>query len=255
MSVRDFFWILRSNLLAKYLTLFLPKRVFLIPEALKINDARVRHLQYVLVRLVPDRVLEVGAGIGEITKGYLHLANQIVLTEGRKRLLRISKKRVRDSKITHVSLDVESEPENQRFFERYPHPFDVLICYGLLYHLSNPQVFLKTFAPRCSTMILETVVSFASETFVTVGEASLTNQAIHQGNRPNPDWLMKELLHYYKFVSVCTVTPNHEDFVWTKRDKPPTATPRMIFVASNQVNFNYFTGFSERIQFPLMKMN
>ena len=198
--------------------------------------ARQLHLNYFRSLIDKKDILEVGAGIGLFSEKIANQASSILTTEGRSRLVRVMKKRlINFHNVSVLKVDVEN-PKDIKLLRRSG-KYDLLLCYGLLYHLSNPAEFLRTFSPLTKNMILETIVDFSSENWTTVRENPRNNQAIHLGCRPNPDWLLEELKKYFDYVYVCRVVPNHPDFLWESRSKNPTRTSRMIFLCSNDPEF------------------
>lgn len=82
-------------------------------------------------------VLEVGAGIGDHSHFYIDRNCQITITEARKENLGLLKKRYPHQNVQF--LDMENP------FDLAEAPYDVVHCYGLLYHLSNPSAALAFF--------------------------------------------------------------------------------------------------------------
>jgi 2-polyprenyl-3-methyl-5-hydroxy-6-metoxy-1,4-benzoquinol methylase len=233
---------LGGNIRNRVLAVLLPSKPFLVREAKEINKARVAHLDSLDFLIDGKTILEVGAGIGEFSDRLSERCKLLVSTEGRPRLARLLKRRMRDKDNVQVLLtDVESEQDFEELTTKYYDPneqrgkkFDTLFCYGLLYHISDPEKFLESYSKLCDSLILETVVSFASDDYQVIRESKMTNQAIHLGCRPNPGWLLEVLRRFYSSVYYCRIVPNHVDFLWNDALVPPSATPRMIFVASNE---------------------
>jgi 2-polyprenyl-3-methyl-5-hydroxy-6-metoxy-1,4-benzoquinol methylase len=166
-----------------------PSHPFLTEDATRINEARQQHLDLFKTVIDEKTVLEVGAGIGLFSEKVANRAKSMLVTEGRSPLVRILRKRLKNfHNVSVLKVDVENPKEIKRLCESGK--YDLLLCYGLLYHLSNPKEFLRRFSPLTKNLILETVVDFSSENWITIKENPRTNQAIHLGCRPNPNWLL-----------------------------------------------------------------
>ena len=195
------------------------------------NVARLQHLASLGLPLDGKRVLEVGAGIGDHSIFYLYRNCDVLPTDGRRENVEFLKRRLN---IRAEVLDPERNIEQMSSLGR----FDVLHCYGFLYHISNPEVFLAH-APRCAAMmVLETCVSFGDQLEKNpVGEqAEVLCQALHgKGCRPTRPWIMHELKKGYPHVYCTRTQPKHPEFPldWTQPPANPRALIRAVFVASH----------------------
>ena len=183
--------------------------VFLTPEALAINEARLCHLASLGLDLKNKRVLEVGGGIGLHTCFFESQGCDVLFTEARAENLDEAKRRYPHRKTALVNLDADSDLSHLG-------RFDVVYCYGTLYHLTNPSNALRRLAAICDGMIL-------LETCVTPGDeeelhpeaepASVANQAFTgMGCRPTRSWVMSELRRNMGFAYQTVTQPNHHDF-------------------------------------------
>ena len=109
-----------------------PFDVFLTPSALAINLARQRHLASLGLNISGKRVLEVGAGIGLHTPFYLERGCNVVVTDGRNENVQEAHRRLPG--VETDELDLETGESLLRLGR-----FDIVYCYGLLYHLGNPE--------------------------------------------------------------------------------------------------------------------
>jgi len=119
--------------------------------------------------------------------------------------------------------------------------FEVVHCYGLLYHLKQPDVALAALGKVCSDLlVLETVVSHAAEGIEFVPESvnakapDLTQSTDGHGCRPSRKWVMDELRKHFPHVYMTRTQPAHPEFPtdWTQRPKSPLS--RAVFVASRK---------------------
>jgi len=235
------FWKIRDT--------FNPSNSFLTESATLINLARIKHLENFKVLFEHKRTLELGAGIGVFSKKLAHQSKTLTVTEGRNSLVRVLRKNLKHYMNVEVfKVDVENPEDLKNLRKR--EKFDSILCYGLLYHLSNPEKFLLDISPLTNNLILETVVDYSSENWISVKEHPRPNQAIHLGCRPNPNWILNELKKYFKFVYVCHEVPNYPDFLWKSISNPPTTTSRMIFVGTSDFLFSDTLLVSNTPQFP-----
>jgi hypothetical protein len=117
-------------------------------------------------------------------------------------------------------------------------PFDVVHCYGLLYHLSNPaQALAYLSASTRHLLLLETCVSVAGDSgFNTVTEIRRSpSQAFSgKGCRPARQWVFDTLKTHFRHVYVPLTQPNHEQFPVDWNSPPTGSLTRAIFVASRE---------------------
>lgn len=230
---------------------------FLTFDAEQINAARLEHLATLGLDISSKSVLELGAGIGKLTGFFLRRNSRVLVTEGRPELVKIIRARgysnYQPNVLDIIELDVEeinaSTIETLKSYVNHTHGddgskkglegFEVIFCYGLLYHLSNPESALKFFGElahkSCGLLLLETVVDSNAETFNQVVETNHSNQALKLGSRPNPNYILQLIKQNFEYSYVSVTQPNHSDF---QRDPNSTQSitgrSRMIFIGSNK---------------------
>jgi hypothetical protein len=117
--------------------------------------------------------------------------------------------------------------------------FDVVYCYGLLYHLEDPDAALSAMAARClDLLLLETCVSFGGHEApnpVNEPRSDPTQSFRGRGCRPTRPWIMNKLKALFAHVYVPRTQPAHEEFPldWTG-EKPSDRLTRATFVASRR---------------------
>jgi FkbM family methyltransferase len=195
------------------------------------NQRRQEHLASLGLNLAGATVLEVGAGIGDHTSFFLDRGCQVVITEARLENLELLGRRYSNLEVRHLDLDNPDPTFNQLF--------DIVYCYGLLYHLKNPVTAIDFMSRCCQKMLLlETCVSFGDEELINpcVERAENPSQAISgQGCRPTRLWVYNQLKQYFEFVYMPITQPNHEEFPLDWNLPPSTnILTRSVYIASRE---------------------
>lgn len=205
--------------------------VFDSDAALKINAARVAWLEQSKLPVENSRVLDVGCGVGHFIPFYASRRCTVVAVDGRAENIAELKRRhpAVDAYVADVqALDVDLGS------------FDVIHCFGLLYHLDSPVAALRRFSVICRRMlILETMICDASEPLaVLVDETKAASQAMDGlGSRPSPSFIALALNRVgFDYVYGAAEVPDHPEFQFdwknnhdTTRDGVPL---RCVIVAS-----------------------
>lgn len=132
------------------------------------------------------RVLEVGAGSGRIGDAFADLGFDVTSTDGRPEHVERIRVRGRKAKV----LDLESIEAKDLA------GFDLVIAFGVLYHLADPERFLNACGEVPRVLLLETVVCDRRDPVLyRVKEAGGwrgEDQALERvGCRPSPAWVEK----------------------------------------------------------------
>lgn len=201
----------------------------------RINLRRLEHLATLALVRPGMSVLELGAGIGDLTGFFLDRGCTVTLAEGRQDNLEICRQRLRDeSRAECVQLDLDDlhrTPLDNR-------TWDLVFAYGVLYHLRQPAEALRWMAQRCAgAMIVETCVTPDDSLAInpTAEDASFASQALRgTGCRPTRPWVWRQLNTLMPFVYTMKTQPNHDEFPtnWTSPAPSRTGLHRAIFVAS-----------------------
>src|SRR5581483_174674 len=121
--------------------------------------------------------------------------------------------------------------------------FDIVFCYGLLYHLENPVAALRNMADVCDGfLLLETVITDHAEPILRLSDepAATPNQALAGvAGRPTPAFVAMALSRSgFPFVYAPLRVPDHADFQFQWRNDLEFSRDghllRCIFVASRQ---------------------
>ena len=210
---------------------------------LSLTKRRQEHLASLGLDLVNKSVLEVGAGIGDHTGFFLDRGCTILSTEARPENLVVFRDRWLHQfgwyrnikKLTIGQLDIDHPPAH------FPHQFEIVYCYGVLYHLENPLPAID-FMSRCCTsmLLLETSVSIGDdEEYIMHGEEDSANvsQSIHgKGCHPTRPWIFNRLKERFPYVYMPVTQPWHEQFPidWTSEVETLYFAKRAVFIASRQ---------------------
>jgi 2-polyprenyl-3-methyl-5-hydroxy-6-metoxy-1,4-benzoquinol methylase len=185
-----------------------PFAVFLTPEAHAINVARQAHLASLGLDLAHKQVLEVGAGIGLHTPFFLARGCEVLVTDGNPE--NVSEIRRRLPNVRSALLDLE---QNGAIADLGT--FDLVYCYGLLYHLRHPEAAIAQLAAVCrGQLLLETVVGLGRYPEVQLMRDFVSNnQAVSGvGCRPTRPWIMQTLTRYFGYAYVTRTQPDYPDF-------------------------------------------
>jgi hypothetical protein len=193
---------------------------------------RLEHLASLRIPVAGMSVLEVGAGIGDHSSYYMDRGCTVTVTEARPENLEYLKKRYPHCDLHRLDMDSPSPLPCA--------PFDLVHCYGLLYHLKKPEQALEFLARNTRKMLfLETCASFGeTEAINDVGEVQIdpTQACSGVGCRPTRPWLFRKLQGLFEFVYLPKTQPNHEEFPidWTAPEKHHGSFVRAVFIASRE---------------------
>lgn len=209
-----------------------PKDVFLSYHYQRHNQRRLEHLATLGLSIAGSTVLEVGAGIGDHTSFFLDRGCPVVCTEAREENVEILRRRYHNLQVRRLDLDYPDATTIDGLF-------DIVYCYGLLYHLKKPVEAIEFMALHCRKMLLlETCVSFAEGESINPCNESAedpTQSVSGQGCRPTRKWVYKELKRHMEFVYMPVTQPNHEEFPidWCSPPSEGVLT-RAVFIGSKQ---------------------
>lgn len=204
--------------------------IFDSPSATQINKARLDHLESLGLPLPGKTVLEVGAGIGKLTSFFETQGCRIVSTDARPDNVHINRLRHPKRTVYIADLNIPGSHDDLG-------GFDIVFCYGTLYHLENPALAIANLAPFCKDLfLLETCVHHADNNEINpVNELTTAHdQSFHgKGCRPARNWFMHELKKYFPFVYVSSTQPDHDEYplVWPN-DSASGRLSRAVFVGS-----------------------
>jgi hypothetical protein len=201
---------------------------FLTAAALAINAARQDHLASLDLPLENRSVLEVGAGIGLHTPFFLNRGCEVLVTDGRPENVAEAARRLPLCSCQVLDVDPPAPGLTAG-------PFDVIYCYGLLYHLHHPEEALRWMASsNTDFIVLETIVDPGLGSYLNlVQDPDGKNQSIKQtGCRPTRQWVLDMLKKYWGHGYIAKTQPKDPDFPLNWDQTEPLRNTRAIFVGS-----------------------
>ena len=209
---------------------------------LRHNARRLEHLASLGLPIRDCSVLELGAGVGDHTTFFLDHGCSVTCVEPRPEncALLASLMAERRSRGYEAASRCRILRADALSFEgAIEERFEIVHCYGLLYHTDDPAAVLAAIARKCGgLLLLETCVAFGGhEAINPVPErAQIPSQSVTGvGCRPTRPWLFKRLSALFPHVYVPRTQPAHEDFPvdWTG-PAPVSRDTRAVFIASRQ---------------------
>lgn len=199
---------------------------------LRHNARRLEHLASLQIPVAGLSVLEVGAGIGDHAHYCIDRGCRVTITEARAENLSVLTKRYPQHRVQFLDMESADDIEGG--------PFDVVHCYGLLYHLSNPKQALAFLSRQTKGMLfLESCVSWGEG-----DDENLTVEAPHDptqsfsgtGCRPSRAWIFGQLRSLFEHVYLPVTQPWHEEFPldWNTPEAHTAPLQRAIFSASRK---------------------
>jgi protein-L-isoaspartate O-methyltransferase len=211
-----------------------PFQVFLTTEAMAINTARQQHLSSLGLPLAGKDVLEVGAGIGLHTAFFEEQRCKVLATDGRPDNVAEMRRRHPERNVSVLDLE---RPGDIRRLGR----FDVIYCYGTLYHLGTPEATLQALADVSDMILLETCCTPGDQPLLhMVSERQeVRNQAKSSvGCRPTRSWVLGQLTQLWGHGYISLTQPHYIEFPldWSQLSAEPHATrnTRAVFVGSRE---------------------
>lgn len=198
------------------------------------NGRRLEHLASLGLDLNNKTVLEPGAGIGDHSLFYLDRGCHVTAMEPRSDNCSILEEHIAQFG-PEISKRLRVIQGDTDAMEKLDEDFDVVHCYGLLYHTPDPAKVIRLLAARSHGLIvLETCVSPRGEGINPVEEnpSSPTQAFDGRGCRPSRQWVFAELHRALPHVYMPRTQPSHNEFPldWEKPPKP--GRTRAVFIAS-----------------------
>jgi 2-polyprenyl-3-methyl-5-hydroxy-6-metoxy-1,4-benzoquinol methylase len=130
------------------------------------------------------RILELGAGHGDIGAFFAELGAEVLCLDGR--IQNVNFASLKHRKIPNIRFEQQNLEHDFSRFGR----FDLIINFGLIYHLQNVDEHLKCCFSMADDMVLETVVCDSTDPqkiFFCKGKPERDEEALEgTGSRPSP---------------------------------------------------------------------
>ncbi len=178
------------------------------PWYLHLNARRLEHLASLGLDLRRRSVLEVGAGVGDLTSFFSDRECAVLATDARDDNVRqLAHRYGHHPFVTTARLCLDPPPADP------VGRFDVVFCYGVLYHLADPGAALSYLASCCGGMLLvDSAVHGEPELDVVVQtkDASVPTASVSGVlATPGRSWLYGQLRELFEYVYVPAIQPNH----------------------------------------------
>lgn len=186
--------------------------VFDMPHALRFTEARQvflrRFLPDLIERLGLESALDVGCGVGYFSSFLRDMGLRVTALDGRRENVEEAKKRFPDIQFHHLNIEESTV--------RQLGSFDLVLCFGLLYHLENPFAAVRNLhALTNKVMLIESMCIPADGAVLSLRDEG---QSQDQGVRfvafyPSENCLIKMCYKVgFPFVYRFDELPQHEDF-------------------------------------------
>lgn len=202
------------------------------------NQRRLEHLAS--LGLYNKTVLEPGAGVGEHSLFYLDRGCHVTAVEPRPENCAMYRRTLAESWSPYAANAILIEAPFEAI-DRMQERFDVVHCYGFLYHVGDPETAIAILARHCAgLMVVETCVSMDEGIAVNVIDEPTANpsQAFDgKGCRPTRGWVMQSLARHFEHAYVTRTQPAHDEFPtdWMRPSWPnQNGLTRAVFVGSRR---------------------
>lgn len=197
-----------------------------------ITRARLEHLESLQLPFAGRRVVDVGAGVGRLSEWLAQQDAEVLCLDGREENIAALRHNYPDRATGVVDVETDALLEHGKF--------DVVFCYGLLYHLADPFGFIKRMAAICADFaVIETCVTDARAPLLNlISEYDDETMGLRAAaTRPSPSYVATCLqLSGFPHVYSPTTVPDHPDFQFRSDDTGDWYRDgnalRAIFVAS-----------------------
>jgi hypothetical protein len=185
------------------------KKAFYLNEHLEINKQRIEHFNSLKLNIVNKTILETGCGgKGDHTINLLKYTSNVTINDARLNNIKMC--------LTNINKNLEFNTWDLNIdFNTNGKMYDIIYCYGTLYHLYNPSLCIKNLSNICNDfMIICTAGNENDEGIEYVKEdISQHSQAyVKCGCRPSRKWVLDEMSKYFNYIYFPKTQPLHYDF-------------------------------------------
>ncbi len=187
-------------------------KVFDLPHAVSISRARKEFVENFLPQLIQENELktaiDVGCGFGYFTRYLKDLGLEVSAVDGRSENVDEAKKRNPDVQFEVHNIESPSVAKLGSF--------DLVICFGLLYHLENPFCAIRNLSSLTRKVcLIETMISpFSSPLTTLIEEGKGRDQGLNYiAQVPTESWFLKVLSEAgFPFIYKTNSLPRHPEF-------------------------------------------
>ncbi len=211
---------------------------FDVPSVRQFNNVREAFLKEFLEdvqrRVELHRAVDVGSGVGYLSKFLSELGFSVLALEGREENAAEARRRYPDVKF--LTADAENLPLNELGI------FDLVLCAGLLYHLENPFKVIRNLCTLTGkVLVVEGMCSPSSHSAMELLDEGVSeNQGLsYVAFYPSESCLVKMLYRSgFPFVYRFKNLPAHELYtstIWRKRERTILAASKLALPSPNLV--------------------
>ena len=138
--------------------------------------------KYILPKYFQSKtLLELGCGYADIGNMFYKLGAIVTSSDGRKEHLDVVKQKYPHLKTLLIDGDNDSIKDN----------YDIILHWGLLYHLNEIEIHLEKISQKCNILLLETEVSDSDDKnfYISTDEAGYDQALNNKGIRPSPCYI------------------------------------------------------------------
>lgn len=201
--------------------------IFWYQGALELNKSRVEHLASLNLDFNNKHVFETGCGgQGDITK-FLMSKNAIVTLNDVREINIKSTIEKLNTNFDFNTWDLNKDLPKDKVF-------DIIVCYGTLYHLNEPENAIRNMSQICKEFtIISTITNGSNDNNINLvnEDYKMLNQAGNGfGCRPGRGFIYNTLKKYFKYVYLVKTQPNNPEF---PLKFPSHVGSRNIFIGSH----------------------
>ena len=212
-----------------------PEAAFDRPFYEEITRKRLEHLESLQLPVAGKTVIDVGCGIGRLAEYFDRNGCDVTCVDGRAENIQQLRELYPARKAAVVDLETEEVLQQGTF--------DVVFCYGLLYHVVDVHGVIRRLAQLSRGIaLIETCITPVRENLLRLMREypqDVTQALGKWGSRPSPLYVETCLRQSgFKYLYSPKTKPDHPqfqyDFVATLADWPTDRLVRDIFIASRE---------------------